>query len=238
MSKRNEMNGYNLTRNWFNYKFENQGVLKPVDAELYFYIVDKWNRLGQIDVMGLPTDFTMQALEIGSYKTYKKALDRLIENNFIIEITKSKNIHLSRKIALVKNTNEDTKAFDKANINAHTNESTNESAVIDKQLNNQTIKQLKRERFAPPKFYEVEQFVNDKNYQNVNPDKFWNYYESNGWMVGKNKMKDWKAAIRKWSATDNNANLNNSKHNKNEREELTVNRQTIDSATKNSNGFG
>lgn len=138
--KETPMNGYTLTRNWFNFKFENQGVLKSVDAELYFYIVDQWNRLGQINVMGLPTDFTMQALEIASYKTYKKALDKLIENNFIIEVSKSKNIHMSRKIALVKNANANTKALDKATINAHTNDSTNETTIehttITKPLNN------------------------------------------------------------------------------------------------------
>jgi len=32
----------------------------------------------------------------------------------------------------------------------------------------------------------------------VDPERFYNYYESNGWMVGRNKMKDWKAAVRTW----------------------------------------
>lgn len=135
----NQMNGYNLTRNWFNYKFENQGKLKPLDAELYFYIVDKWNRYGHIKEIGLPTDFTMQALEIGSYKTYKKSLDRLIEHKFIVEIQKSKNIHVSRKIALVKNTNQNTKVLDKAYINEQTNlnanEGTEENSLINKPIN-------------------------------------------------------------------------------------------------------
>ena len=33
---------------------------------------------------------------------------------------------------------------------------------------------------------------------NVDVDKFFNHYESNGWMVGKNKMKDWQASYRTW----------------------------------------
>ena len=32
----------------------------------------------------------------------------------------------------------------------------------------------------------------------VDPEKFISYYESNGWMVGRNKMKDWRAAVRTW----------------------------------------
>ena len=32
----------------------------------------------------------------------------------------------------------------------------------------------------------------------VDPDKWFNHYLANGWMVGKNKMKDWRAAVRTW----------------------------------------
>ena len=37
----------------------------------------------------------------------------------------------------------------------------------------------------------------------IDADRFWNYYQSNGWMVGRNKMKDWKAAVRNWAAKEN-----------------------------------
>ena len=33
---------------------------------------------------------------------------------------------------------------------------------------------------------------------NVNAEQFYDYYESNGWKVGKNAMKDWKACVRTW----------------------------------------
>jgi hypothetical protein len=36
----------------------------------------------------------------------------------------------------------------------------------------------------------------------VNPETWLNHYTSNGWMVGKNKMKDWKASVRTWEAKD------------------------------------
>jgi hypothetical protein len=36
----------------------------------------------------------------------------------------------------------------------------------------------------------------------VDPERFFNYYTSNGWKVGKNPMKDWKAAVRSWERSN------------------------------------
>lgn len=43
-----------------------------------------------------------------------------------------------------------------------------------------------------------------KEFPNFNAEYFYNYYESNGWMVGRNKMKDWKATAKNWMAKDYN----------------------------------
>ena len=56
-------------------------------------------------------------------------------------------------------------------------------------------------RFVPPTREEVKTYCNEKGYS-VDPDKFVNFYESKGWMIGKNKMKDWKAAVRNWASGD------------------------------------
>ena len=55
----------------------------------------------------------------------------------------------------------------------------------------------KRKRFIPPTLEEVQAYCNERN-NNVGPQHFVDYYTSNGWQVGKNKMKDWKAAVRTW----------------------------------------
>lgn len=55
----------------------------------------------------------------------------------------------------------------------------------------------KRKRFTPPTLEEVRAYCNERN-NNVDPQRFIDYYTSNGWQVGKNKMKDWKAAVRTW----------------------------------------
>lgn len=52
-------------------------------------------------------------------------------------------------------------------------------------------------RFSPPSVDEVRAYCNERN-NTVDPESFIDFYESKGWMVGKNKMKDWKAAVRNW----------------------------------------
>jgi len=55
----------------------------------------------------------------------------------------------------------------------------------------------KTSRFAPPSIDELNSYISSNNY-NVNAETFINHYETVGWKVGKNKMKDWKAAVRGW----------------------------------------
>ena len=57
-------------------------------------------------------------------------------------------------------------------------------------------------RFTKPTILEIAEYIKEKKYS-VDPDKFYNYYESNGWKVGKNPMKNWKAALSgTWQARD------------------------------------
>ena len=52
-------------------------------------------------------------------------------------------------------------------------------------------------RFAPPTLEEVKAYCQERH-NKVDAEKFVDFYESKGWMVGKNKMKDWQAAVRTW----------------------------------------
>lgn len=60
----------------------------------------------------------------------------------------------------------------------------------------------KRTRFIPPSREEVQAYCIERN-NNVDAERFIDYYTSNGWMVGKNKMKDWKASVRTWERNGN-----------------------------------
>ena len=55
----------------------------------------------------------------------------------------------------------------------------------------------KKKRFAPPTLEEVKAYCSERN-NSVDAQRFIDYYTSNGWKVGKNPMKDWKAAVRNW----------------------------------------
>ena len=56
-------------------------------------------------------------------------------------------------------------------------------------------------RFTAPTLEEVKAYCEERK-NNVDPERFINYYTANGWKVGKNPMKDWKAAVRTWERND------------------------------------
>lgn len=57
-------------------------------------------------------------------------------------------------------------------------------------------------RFHPPTISEISIYCAERKNQ-VDPEKFYAYYESNGWKVGRNPMKSWKAAITTWEKGNN-----------------------------------
>jgi hypothetical protein len=56
-------------------------------------------------------------------------------------------------------------------------------------------------KFIRPTIDEVRDYCRERG-NNVDPEKFHGYYESNGWKVGRNPMKDWKASVRTWERND------------------------------------
>ena len=56
-------------------------------------------------------------------------------------------------------------------------------------------------RFTAPSFEDVKAYCAERK-NNVDAERFINYYTANGWKVGKNPMKDWKAAVRSWERND------------------------------------
>lgn len=54
-----------------------------------------------------------------------------------------------------------------------------------------------QKRFTKPTLEEVQAYCKERN-NNVDAEKWYNHYEAVGWKVGKNPMKDWKAAVRTW----------------------------------------
>jgi hypothetical protein len=108
----------------------------------------------------------------------------------------------------------------KVEANVNVNENVNVNA------NENVNAKVSRSHFRAPAYDEILNFMKERNSLagNVWNDAkvvteskaFFNHYESNGWMVGKNKMKNWEAAVRNWM--NNNSKFENNKPNQNERE--------------------
>lgn len=73
-----------------------------------------------------------------------------------------------------------------------------QSTLKDKDKDKDIVKaKVKVKRFTKPTIEEVADYCNERN-NDVDAEKFYDYYSSNGWKVGKNGMKDWKASVRTW----------------------------------------
>ena len=68
---------------------------------------------------------------------------------------------------------------------------------IDDNIDINTLSIKKNTKFQKPSIEEIRLYCQERN-NSVDPEKFFNFYESKGWVVGKSPMKDWKAAIRTW----------------------------------------
>ena len=80
--------------------------------------------------------------------------------------------------------------------------------------NNERMKEEKnigapaKPKFTPPSLLDIQTYCTERK-NNIDPGHFFDYNEARGWMIGKNKMKDWKAAIRTWEKSGFSKPLNN-----------------------------
>lgn len=153
MAEKEAFNGYELSRNWFDWCFENPELITPGHTALYFFIIEHCNRFGWKEKFGLPTQMAMDAIGIRNWRTYKKAFDDLVDWGFIKVIEKSKNQYSATVIALVKNTKANTKALSKAS-QKHIQKQSRSIAVIDKpnnqEPNNQKPNNFCGDKKSPP----------------------------------------------------------------------------------------
>ena len=83
--------------------------------------------------------------------------------------------------------------------------SCNEEKEIEKETDKEKDKEVikPQKRFIKPTIEEVEAYCQERN-KGVDAQRWYDHYSSNGWKVGKNPMKDWKAAVRTWERSDSN----------------------------------
>ena len=145
------MSGYDLSRAWFDFSFENPEKISPIHSALYFFAIEHCNRLGWKENFGLPTTMVMEAVGIKSYSTYKKALNCLVEWGFIKMVSKSKNQYSSNIVALVKNTKATTKALDKA-LSKHSTKHSTKHCEYNKTKNKEQVNTISDAKKSFDKF--------------------------------------------------------------------------------------
>lgn len=135
----NKLTGYELSRDFFDWCFENPELIKPVHIAIYMFAIEHCNRLGWKSKFGFPTQMTMDAIGIKNWRTYIKAFNELCDWGFFKLHEKSKNQYSANVIAIVKNTKAGTKAQQK-----HSQKHSNSIVGINKLYNNITIETIEQ----------------------------------------------------------------------------------------------
>lgn len=95
----------------------------------------------------------------------------------------------------------EAKKADNVNVNENDNVDVNVNENVDedeKEKKKGTNVPKEKSRFVPPSVENVIEYCRENDYRYVDANHFVDFYISKNWYVGKNKMKDWKAAVRNW----------------------------------------
>jgi len=103
--------------------------------------------------------------------------------------------YISREVIYKKGSKEILSRSIKLKDNPSVNNCTDN--INNKLYTNNNITYSNKARFKKPTIEEVKNYCNERN-NNIDPEAFIDFYKSKNWYIGKNKMKDWKAAIRTW----------------------------------------
>ena len=71
------------------------------------------------------------------------------------------------------------------------------STLLKNNIVDNTNRESRAKTKIPPEFEDVKAYCDERK-NGIDAQRFIDYYEARGWMIGKNKMKDWKAAVRTW----------------------------------------
>jgi len=252
-----KVNTYKISREWFNWCYDNPDKINPAHGIIYFFAIDQNNRFGWKEKFGFPALHAMEATGIKSKNTYYKAFNELAEWEFIKIVKKSKNQNTANIISIpavlkfksALNTPAKS-ALDSANIQRE-----DTGGNIDKQINNKLLNQ-KQERNNPLAFdflkTEIHEELNIFVMQNKKEVKKWcdlidSFNDTIEIEVSKRKL-DFEAnqlfpRLRKYTRSwinnqENEKSINSSqKISKNGNNEPRVNRQTASTINQNLEGW-
>jgi hypothetical protein len=198
--------------------------LSPWHISLYYALFHNWNFNQFSDSFQIVRRLLMLESKIGSVNTYTRCLKELNAWGYI-KYFPSYNPHKSSVVTIItfdtSTDNGSDKGSDKGSDTSTDNsrETSYKTYINNKNIINTNSKELvntqneneenfvfkkkknvskKVETNTPKNLEEVETYFLEKEKPKSEAHKFFNYYEANGWLVGKNKMKNWRAAANNW----------------------------------------
>lgn len=173
---------------------------------VFYYKTAKWQKTNQIKAND---EYVKKCLKWGREKIVRTKA--ILKEHGLIEIVQSRK---DGKIAgwyikvgyiVQKKKLEDCKVTVKESQNQQVADATSSKEDVNAlkeyikclEKENKMLKEGKAPGKIPPTVDEVRAYCIERG-NNVDPERFVDYYTSKGWLIGKNKMKDWKAAVRTW----------------------------------------
>ncbi len=101
-----------------------------------------------------------------------------------------------------------------SNVNANVN--VNEKENVNENVEREVAEPPLGVKFTPPSLMEIRDYIHKKGYEDIDAQRFADYYASVGWRVGGSPMHDWKAALRRWHSQPKPLQTNNLKPKQNE----------------------
>jgi hypothetical protein len=194
--------------------------LTPHAKLLFFYFVENCDNAGFFEVnkkfmlfyTGLSEE---QLMEAGTElkKSYIKSKDgtKLWFKNFLkyqkkLPLNSASNVHKQIIFLMQDNLSDETKFKGNAVINnllpndLQISKITRKKREVSEENNSEEMPIIKTHKFIVPSTEEVYEYMVEKEFEfaKIESEKFINFFESKGWKVGKNPMKNWKSAIANW----------------------------------------
>jgi hypothetical protein len=211
------MTGYELSRNWFDWSFENPELVSPSHTAIYFFAIEHCNRLGWKDKFGFPSQLAMDAIGIKKHQTFIKHFTDLIDWGFIKLIQKSKNQYSANVISLISALPKNGKALDKALVTHEAKQSQSNGQSmdsIDKQQTSNNKPQTNNIEQRKLKFADTLKPFLEKYGKDMMNDfyKYWTQPNKAGSKFKQELEKTWELSYRleTWARNDKSFNKSDS----------------------------
>jgi hypothetical protein len=188
-------------------KFSEDDRLNTAHVSLYIALFQFWNLNRFENPISINRSEVMRVSKIGSKTTYHRCINDLNDWGYL-EYIPSKNpmkgstinmfnFGTSTGLALDKYSPKFGQVVGQVVVSSINNKNSSNNSNINKGDHQPPVKTQKR--FEPPTMEEVKIFFSQNNSSALEGEKFFNHFQSNGWLVGgRTKMKDWRAAARGW----------------------------------------